>query len=171
MESGGEKQSSSLSTNVQWDWVCALAGPLNDFHILVLIALDVCLGSLSCWNINLCPQSKVVCSLKQVLIKDWPVFGSIHYSLDPYQFPSPCRWKASPQHDATITMFHGRDDVKWVMSCAWFSPDIALCIQAKYLFLSHQTTESIASCSESFTCLFTSTCLFLRSGFCLATLP
>ena len=28
-------------------------------------------------------------------------------------------------------MLHGRDSVRWVMSCALFSPDIVICIQAK----------------------------------------
>jgi hypothetical protein len=60
-------------------------------------------------------------------MKDLLVFGSIH----PSQFPSPCRWKAYPQHDAPTTMLHGRDGVKQVMSCAWFTPDIAICIKAK----------------------------------------
>ena len=30
-------------------------------------------------------------------------------------------------------MLHGRDGVRWVMSCTRFPPDVALCIQAKEL--------------------------------------
>ena len=74
--------------------VWALAGPLKDFHILVLqpfqCCFAVCLGSLSCGNTNPSPQSKVFCTPKQVLLKDLPVFGFIHCSLCPSKSPSLC---------------------------------------------------------------------------------
>jgi hypothetical protein len=72
------------------------------------------------------PQSKVVCTLKQVLIKDLPAFGVIHRSLH-----LPATENHLHSMNANTTMLHGRDGVRQVMSCAWFSPDIALCIQAK----------------------------------------
>ena len=116
--------------------VWALAGPLKDFHVLVLKPFQCCFG----WIVGVIVllehkslwQSQVFCTLKQVLLKDLPVFSSIHCSLDPYKSPSPWYWKASPEHDdAATTMLHGRDGVRWVMSCAQFPPDVALCIQAK----------------------------------------
>ena len=59
------------------------------------IALAVCLESVSCWNVKSSHQSKVICILKQLLIKNLPVFASIHCLLYPYQSPSPRLWNAS----------------------------------------------------------------------------
>ena len=98
----------------------------NNFHIFVLKQFQHCfgfmLGVIVLLEHQSSPQSKVVCTLKQVLIKDLPVFGSIHCSLYPYH-----------PYDAATPMLHGRDGVRRVMSCTWFSPDIELCIQAKEL--------------------------------------
>ena len=73
--------------------VWALAGLLEDFYILVLKPIQLCFGCIVgvivLFGHKSSPQSKVV--LKLVLIKDLPVFGSIHCSLYPYQSPSPCR--------------------------------------------------------------------------------
>ena len=75
--------------------VWALAGPLKDFHVLVLKPFQCCfacmLGVIVLLKHKSSPLSKVVCTLKQVLLKDWPVFGSIHCSLCPYKSPSPFR--------------------------------------------------------------------------------
>ena len=75
--------------------VWALARPLEDFHILVLKQFQCCfscmLGVIVLLERKFSPQSKVFCTLKQVLIKDLPVFGSIHCSLYPHKSLSPCR--------------------------------------------------------------------------------
>ena len=61
--------------------VWALAGPLKDFHVLVLKPLQCCFGCMLGVIVLLerksSPQSEVFCTLKQVL-KDLPVFGCIH---------------------------------------------------------------------------------------------
>jgi hypothetical protein len=86
MGSGSEQQSWSLSTDFQMVFKPGLfAGPLKDFHILVLKPFQHFFGCIrrvivlsECKSL---PQSKVVFTLKQVLIKDLPIFGSIHCSL------------------------------------------------------------------------------------------
>ena len=55
------------------------------------VVLAVCLGSLSCWKVNLHPQSEVMSALEQVFIKDLSVLCSVHLSLNPDQSPSPYR--------------------------------------------------------------------------------
>ena len=96
------------------------------------VALAVCLGSLSCWKVNLRP------SLKS--LEGWNRFPSrislflaIHHSLNSDQFPSPCQWKTSPQHDAATTMLHCGDVVHGVMRGVGFAPDIAFSLMAKKL--------------------------------------
>ena len=76
-------------------------------------------------------QSQISGRLKQVSLKN--VFSSIHHSFNSYQFPSPCRWKTSPQHDVATTMLHGGDDVLGVMKDVGFAPDIAFSLMAKKL--------------------------------------
>ena len=95
------------------------------------VVLAVCLGSLSCWKVNLRP------SLRSWAL--WTKFSlrisllcSGQLSLTPDQSPCPCRWNTLPQHDAATTMLH-----RWcgstgqVMSDAWFHPDVTLRIKAK----------------------------------------
>ena len=77
------------------DW--ALAGPLKDFHVLVLKPFQCCFGCMLGDIVLLeCKLSKVFCTLKHVLLKELPVFGSTHCSRYPCKSPSLCRWKASP---------------------------------------------------------------------------
>ena len=74
--------------------VWALARPLKDFHILVLKPFQCCpgcmLGVIVLLEHKSSLQSEVFCFLQQVLLKDLPVFGSIHCSLHLYKSPSPC---------------------------------------------------------------------------------
>ena len=80
--------------------VWAVAGPLKDFHILVLKPFQCCfgcmLGVIVLLEHKYSLQYKIFCTLKQVFIKDLPVFGSIHCSLYPYKSTSPCQEKTSP---------------------------------------------------------------------------
>ena len=80
--------------------VWPLNGPLKDFHVPVLKPVQYCFGSMLGVIVLLerksSSQSQVFCTLKQVLLKDLPVFGSIHCSLYLYKSPSPFRWIASP---------------------------------------------------------------------------
>ena len=68
--------------------VWALAGPLKDFHVLVLKPFQCRFAVL--WSVTL-HHSPRSFALKQVLLKDLPVFGSIHCSFYPCRSPSPCR--------------------------------------------------------------------------------
>ncbi len=102
-------------------------------HSFVILA--VCLGSLSCWKVNLRPRSEVLSTLEKVFVQDIPVLGRIHLSLDCNQSPCPCSWKTPPQHDAATTMLHCWDCIGQVMSSAWFSPHIPLRIKAKKFYL------------------------------------
>ena len=70
-------------------------------------------------------QSQISGRLKQVILKNFPVFSAIHHSFNSDQLPSPCRYKTSPQHDASTTMLHCGDDVLGVMRVVGFVPDIA----------------------------------------------
>ena len=73
--------------------VQALAGRLKDIHRLVPKPLLRCLGSVSCWKVNLCLQYEVLSTLEQVFIKDLSVLWSVHLSLDP---SCRCHHHASP---------------------------------------------------------------------------
>ena len=85
MGSLGEQQSSSLSADSQWDssldfgWaIQGLSGSCSE--VIPVFALAVLLGVIDLLEHNSSPQSQVFCTLKQVLLKDLPVFGSIHCS-------------------------------------------------------------------------------------------
>ena len=64
-------------------------------------------------------QSQISGSLKQVSLKNFPVFSVIHHSFISGQFLSPCRWKTSPP-------LHCGDGGLRVMRGAGFAPDTAL---------------------------------------------
>ncbi len=99
------------------------------------VILAVCLGSLSCWKVNLRP------SLRSWAL--WRRFSSrISLYLAAFIFPSiatsrpvPAAEKTPPQHDAATTMLHCWDCIGQVMSSAWFSPHIPLRIKAKKFYL------------------------------------
>ncbi len=93
-------------------------------HSFVILA--VCLGSLSCWKVNLRPS-----------LRSWALWRRFSSA---FIFPSiatsrPCSWKTPPQHDAATTMLHCWDCIGQVMSSAWFSPHIPLRIKAKKFYL------------------------------------
>ena len=78
-------------------------------------------------------QSQISGRLKQVSLENFPIFSTIHHSFNSDQFPSPCRWKTSPQHDAATTMLHCGDGILRVMRGVGFAPDIAFSLMAKKL--------------------------------------
>ncbi len=88
------------------------------------IVLAVCVGWLSCWKVKLSAQSEVLSALNEVFIKDISVFSYIQLSVFSDHFPSPCRWKTPPQHDASATMLHRWDGIMQVISGAWFPSDM-----------------------------------------------
>ena len=138
------------------------------------VALAVCLGSLSRWNVTLCSQSKVVCALKQVLITDFPVFGSIHCSLYPYQSlplkSIPIAWHCHHHQLHSRECVKTGDELCLFYSRHWFT------FTPKSYIIRLIRPQDILPYALSFTLLFANTrCaviyLFLRSGFRLTTLP
>ncbi len=69
-------------------------------------------------------QSEVLSALNQAFIKDISVFSCIQLSVFSDNFPSPCRWKTPPMHDAAATMLHRWDGIMQVISGTWFPSDI-----------------------------------------------
>ena len=67
------------------------------------VVLAVCLVSLSCWKVNLHPSLRSW-TLWSRFSSRFSVLFSIHLCLTPAEFPCPCCWKTSPQHDAATTM-------------------------------------------------------------------
>ena len=129
MGSCSKQQSLSLSTDFQWD---SSLGHWTTFTFLFWgisrVAFAICLGSLSCWNVNLptghsafwSRVSRICLYLAQFIVP------SILTSL---LFPA----AEKPPHCMILPPpLHGRDGVRWVMSCAWFCTDIVL-----YMCLSH----------------------------------
>ncbi len=120
--SGWAIQEQSLLWNSQLLWS----------HSFVILA--VCLGSLSCWKVNLRP------SLRSWAL--WRRFSSrISLYLAAFIFPSIATSRPvpaaenTPQHDAATTMLHCWDCIGQVMRSAWFSPHIPLRIKAKKFYL------------------------------------
>ena len=90
MGSIGENQSSHLSADSPRVFqVWTLAAPLKDYQVLVLKPFQCCFGCIFGDIVLLeCKSSlpsKVFCTLKQVLLKDLPVFGSTRCSICPYK--------------------------------------------------------------------------------------
>ena len=114
-------------------------------------------------------QSQISERLKQVSLKNFPVFSAIHHSFNSDQFPSPCWWKTSTQHDATTTMLHCGDGVLRVMRGVGFVPDVEFSLMAKKLHLvSSDQSTLFHTFEESPTCLLASTkhvCLFLSGHY------
>ncbi len=101
-------------------------------HSFVILA--VCLGSLSCWKVNLRP------SLRSWAL--WRRFSSrISLYLAAFIFPSIATSRPVPAAEkhptawCCTTMLHCWDCIGQVMSSAWFSPHIPLRIKAKKFYL------------------------------------
>ncbi len=99
-------------------------------HSFVILA--VCLGSLSCWKVNLRP------SLRSWAL--WRRFSSrISLYLAPFIFPSIATSRPVPAAEKKNTAWcchhQYRDCIGQVMSSAWFSPQITLRIKAKKFYL------------------------------------
>ena len=101
-------------------------------------SLECCFSSVLRVNVLLeskpLSQSQISGRLKQVFLKNFPIFSAIHDSFNYDPFPSPWQLKkTSPQHDAVTTMFYGGDGVLGVMRGVGFTPDIVFNLMAKKL--------------------------------------
>ncbi len=110
-------------------------------HSFVILA--VCLGSLSCWKVNLRPSLRSWALWRRFSSRISLYLAPIHLSLDCNQSSCPCSWKTPPQHDAATTMLHCWDCIGQVMSSAWFSPHIPLRIKAKKFYLGLVRPENL----------------------------
>ncbi len=137
-------------------------------HSFVILA--VCLGSLSCWKVNLWP------SLRSWAL--WRRFSSrISLYLATFIFPSIATSRPVPaaeKHPHSMMLpppcFTVGTVLGQVMSSAWFSPHIPLRIKAKKFYLGLIRPENpsgvfLANSMRAFMCLA------LRRGFRRATLP
>ncbi len=102
-------------------------------HSFVILA--VCLGSLSCWKVNLRPSLRSWALWRRFSSRISLYLAAFIFPLDCNQSSCPCSWKTPPQHDAATTMLHCWDCIGQVMSSAWFSPHIPLRIKAKKFYL------------------------------------
>ncbi len=102
-------------------------------HSFVILA--VCLGSLSCWKVNLRPSLRSWALWRRFSSRISLYLAAFNISLDCNQSSCLCSWKTPPQHDAATTMLHCWDCIGQVMSSAWFSPHILLRIKAKKFYL------------------------------------
>ncbi len=84
-----------------------LARPLQDLEMLhSLVALAVCLGSLSCWKTLPRPIFNALTEGQNLTIH-----GPIHPPLNTVQSSCPLCRKAPPKHDVSTPMLHGWDGV------------------------------------------------------------
>ncbi len=102
-------------------------------HSFVILA--VCLGSLSCWKVNLRPSLRSWALWRRFSSRISLYLAASHLSLDCNQSSCPCSWKNTPtawccHHHASLL-----DCIGQVMSSAWFSPHIPLRIKAKKFYL------------------------------------
>ncbi len=102
-------------------------------HSFVILA--VCLGSLSCWKVNLRPSLRSWALWRRFSSRISLYLAVLIFPLDCNQSSCPCSWKTPPQHDVATTMLHCWDCIGQVMSSAWFSPHIPLRIKAKKFYL------------------------------------
>ncbi len=93
-------------------------------HSFVILA--VCLGSLSCWKVNLRPSLRSWALWRRFSSRISLYFGRIHLSLDCNQSSCPCSWKTTPtawccHHHASLLGLYWTGDEQ----CLVFSTHIA----------------------------------------------
>ena len=132
MGSAGVPQSLSHTTDSQLDWFCLGKAfkcfPLNHSSV----ALAVCLGLFPDGRWTSVPVSNLW-KTESVFPQEFPCISAMHNFFNSDQFPSPCWWKTSPQHDAVTTMLHCGADLLRVMRGIGFAPDIAFSLMSKKL--------------------------------------
>ena len=137
MGSAGVQQFLSHITDSQLDWGLGFDEAIPRHLNVSPKPLECCFSSILRVIVLLegepLSQSQISGRLKQVSLKNFPVFRAVHHSFNSDQFPSPCRLKTSPQHDAATTMLHCGDGLLRVMRGVGFAPDIAFPLMVKKL--------------------------------------
>ncbi len=87
-----------------------------------LVALAVCLGSLSCWKTQPRP---IFNALTEVVAQNLVIHGPIHPPLNTVQSSCPLCRKAPPKHDVSTPMLHGWDGVLGIVLILLLPPNTA----------------------------------------------
>ncbi len=99
-----------------------------------LVALAVCLGSLSCWKTQPRPIFNALTEGQNLTIH-----GPIHPPLNTVQSSCPLWRKAPPKHDVSTPMLHGWDDVLGIVLIL-LPPNTARGVYTKKLYFGLMTT-------------------------------
>ncbi len=94
-----------------------------------LVALAVCLGSLSCWKTQPRPIFSALTEGRRLL-----VHGPIHPPLNTVQSSCPLCRKAPPKHDVLTPMLHGWDGVLGIVLILLLPPNTARGVYTKKLY-------------------------------------
>ncbi len=94
------------------------------------VALAVCFGSLSCWNIHLQPIFNALAGFNAL---DLMVHGPVHRPFYAVQLSCPHSRKTPPKHNVSTSMFDGGDGVLGVIGSIPPPPNTASWVDAKEL--------------------------------------
>ncbi len=124
------------------------------------VALAVCFGSLSCWNIH--PRS-IFNALAGFNVLALMVHGPVHRSFDAVQLSCPLSWKTPPKHNVSTSMFDGGDGVLGVIGSIPPPPNTASWVDASWILVSYDhntftqfSSESLANFRQACTCAYLS---------------
>ncbi len=84
------------------------------------LTLAVCLGSLSCWKVNLLPNLRFWMLWTRFSLRLSQYFGALSFSSTLDESLSPCCWKTAPQHEAATSTLYFWVGTLQVMSRAGF---------------------------------------------------
>ncbi len=90
-------------------------------HSFVILAV-LCLGSLSCWKVNLRPSLRSWALWRRFSSRISLYLAAFIFPLDCNQSSCPCSWKNTPTAWCCHHHVHCWDCIGQVMSSAWFSP-------------------------------------------------
>ncbi len=99
------------------------------------VALDVCLGSLSCWKSARRPRAR------SLLFQYRAVHLWIHDAINEMQLPDTSSTHAAPQKDTATTMFHCRHHAFFFVFLTFATPYSFEAISSKNIYLGHITPE------------------------------
>ena len=98
------------------------------------VAPAVCLGSLSCWNIQPRGRFKFSADFTRHLSRMPRYISGVHPSFYDFQSPRACRREATPKHYATASKLHSWDGILRVKRRVLLSPNTADTVPTKQLY-------------------------------------